>query len=741
MGGEQATVPGHLELVSTQTEPKLYVVGPPPSHPADPVAFRTGMMPSIPFHRLLSAGSRHDYVMQIILPEIHRLSESGEISGEELLRLEQLVTSQGDEVLLPQVQIMDEVTLTTSDPEGLLGFTSLPVTKTVGLSHFVKRHPTKAAYEESRTIDAMLAVCAEEIGIAEMIPPLLFHSDRDRVTVFPRVHARTLQEVLLEPDPTLRIISVYDAVDAYVTLHQALNSGDAQTRLQFPSRLADFTEYFGKVYSSDAALVASFDKNIGSKLNAAPRSNIHGDSHSQNVLVDGTHSFIDWSHACSDGFAEFDLHKLLKKTDLPMDQEYEVAAHAATQLFPDSVVDQYASFERYVLNKITQELISARKYCVAASTEQYNYDRTRNIGMGNVLYTDALSRIEDAIDRGFVDKEFYDLVSSQAPQEGDITLRRLSTVEYSSVKMQANPRVNQTLENIAQKTLLERAEEIVPEEVIERIGKGVVRRRRLSLAGKAVSGLAGLTALVALPFVALELSEQRVQRLAEEHEQALEAQIEFADIARQQYRLQDSFTSEFQRPYFRLLRAKSRGEEAQGLSLKSPALQEVANRYSLDPELLRNMIRANKVVAGLHSGGSDINPEDNYLDPFSAEFECHKVVSKGSWMETTDRINHCFVDPIENLEIGAARLATLIEQSDGDMKLALWEFYAAIPEDNLTSLYKDPRTHEPTINRIANIIYSVLEHRGYQTCDAPRFVNLYTAPEGYLRNYTFDVEQ
>lgn len=723
---------------------------------------------SIPITNILSPKARQEYVATVVLPEIQRAAEIEELDGRDLLRLEKLVQERGEEVLLPEVRLLSERTLTTTSSRGLLGFAHLPITGDFALRHFVKRHPSKGEYQESRSIDEVLTKHAEELGIADLIPPLLFHSDKDQVTIFPQLQvrnldnliaqkikalsatdmvtaaaiqrfedrstaptrdARRLYEVLAGSEtPEQRVGILRNVIEAYVDLHKGLNSERGREVFNFPKRLSDFTEYFAKTYSDNSSLVAAFDRHIGSALNLVPRSNIHGDLHTRNVLEGPT--FIDWGAASSDGFAQFDLRKLLMKVNISMDQEYSLVNYAAELFHPNDLEKQGNFLDVYIKNKVLQELVAAKKYGAAAHGAKREKDTARLFAMADILYTDATSRLEDAVQRGIVDQEFYSLIVQAPPSFGDRELRRLSAGEYASFEEKSSPKKAQTQQNFAPTSVLLPEESQSAADVVARVSLTLKRRRKKSLLERIVAGAVGLGLLAALPFGIDAYSEYQVE-LAEQERVA----EEYLNIVEE--RTLTTYRGYFSKPFDQLLRAKSRGEEAHPVIINSTEVQEVAERYGLDFQILKKMMEINKVIGGMHvHGRDDLQVEDNYLDPIRANFTCTNSVD--NCFLSAQNLARCYADPRDNLYKGAELLSKLLEEHQGDLEHALWDFYSPTTSAlSQTEIQENPRSTARTETLMKDIIYSITNSYsvGYCSDFNNQFIHKCSAPEDYLADF------
>ncbi|MBU1111834.1 MAG: hypothetical protein KJ896_03570, partial [Nanoarchaeota archaeon] len=463
---------------------------------------------NLPLRETLGNRTCDAYIEQIVLPELERLSASGVISPQQLSKIANAVTDKGIDVLAAELRFLDAVTLNTSEQDGYVAEAVLQLTDKVAIRHIVKKSSKKEDFKIAVRTQRELSDLLEGTAYEGQVPTLPFINRRKRITITPFVEGstlKTLQDINYEANNVALLEKV---IDDYVGLYTVLNIKEFRERLDLPKRLADFNEYFVRSYSDDSKLCELFKQDIGDDLNAAKGSNIHGDLHGNNILVNGKFVYLDWAAACSDGFFEFDLRKLLTKSNLDMDTEYQLTMYAAEKLHEDDEEMQTQSFGIYVKNKILQELVAVKKYIKMADNAEDDLSAQKLQNMANVLYNDATRRIGDATARGIVSQEFLKAVRENRPFVGKYSVRELMEGDYRQLKERCNPHEAMTQENASPVPLTELVEENASDE-IAKIRKEIRKKKWKRAIYRVMLPVVGLSAIVGVAVGARYLEERR----------------------------------------------------------------------------------------------------------------------------------------------------------------------------------------------------------------------------------------
>jgi hypothetical protein len=167
---------------------------------------------------------------------------------------------------------------------------------------------------------------------------------------------------------------------------------------------------------------------------------------------------------------------------------------------------------------------------------------------------------------------------------------------------------------------------------------------------------------------------------------------------------------------------------AQGLPLDSKLIDEEAKKNGLSGELLRHVIRANRIFADIDRTSNEKNYHNktvNILDPFT-------------WRTPEGRFQGAYdMKPVDNLKAGARRLGNLVKQNKGNIREALLDFYTSYQDTDGTfrnSSLERSGDKEKVKEVILSLVYcaetgdtSFAGDGGLHTIDLP-----YKVPHSYL---------
>lgn len=640
------------------------------------------------------------YLEEVIRPQLERLAKEGKISPNQLRKIADLVDERGIDVLAPQVTCLDDITLNTLERDGYVLEAVLPITDEVIIRNVIKKSSSKEDFNRAVRLQWRVYDLLKGTELEGSVPNPSFVNKKQRITVTPYVEGRTLKRELGEDEDVIKEISLTDVIDDYVALFSRLRDRD----IGFPESIEDFNEFFIKHYLDGKTegrekLAELFKRNFGDSLNRGRRYNIHGDLHVKNVLLNGRSVFLDWANAASNGFPEFDIGKLLTKADIGRDLEDRLVEYAAGRLF-DTENDRRESVERYTRNQIVQELLGARRYLDKAEEAKSAENRDRLNNMALVYYNTAVRRIRKAEEKGLVDREFSEELSRYKPRNSNFTLEEISDEALKELKIKYNPNLLMSQENFASSTPLANIS-LPAEDSIGRISRSLrfARLRRLGqIAALSLLGTASLFGAGAVVNYFKELKYERERELNYESSEENYARSSYAGI----------FDGAFRRLQRDILDDKIKNR----LPLDSGIIDDVAKEQGIDPDLLRRIMRVNRVYGEIDwsdrpeaRGIEDVN----LLDPFVID-DIYKNPSLSN-----------LLDPLENLRLEAIRLASLLRENCGNVEKALTKFYTPRVDDGLypgnNTKYGDARTNNArrraVDDEVQDLVFNVRGGLGY----------------------------
>jgi hypothetical protein len=394
-----------------------------------------------------------------------------------------------------------------------------------------------------------------------------------------------------------------------------------------------------------------FRVEIGDELTESGEYSIHGDWHGKNVLVNGKFVHLDWANAASNGFPEFDIGKLLTKSNLDEDLEERLVRYASEKLF-ETEEEREESVNRFAKNQIAQELLSAKRYLARAEKSEQGKEKLQN--MANVWYNSAVRRIRKAVRNGILTDSFLEEVCLGAPSGCAF----MSNEEFERLKSQYNPNAIMSQEAMQPTTPLV---DLIPEnsgDSLRKIKKAISSGKKFHYFKRIAAPLVAL-GLAALLAGGVKYSNhlQREQVLKETGQEAMD-----------NYMLR-AYQATFEEAYGDVKTGIIDGDIKKGFSENSDIVENVAKEYGLESSMLNRMIKVNRCYAGIQKNLNRLPTlkEVNILDPF---------LVRASLVNETP-----VVDPEENLRAGAKRLAELMKEHKGNLKEALIDFYDPVEGD------------------------------------------------------------
>ena len=121
--------------------------------------------------RELLGNSYESYLIDVILSNIERLTKRGEISLQELRKLEDIVNQRGTEVLSPTVNIINSITKNTIESDGYVTEAVLKLTNSVEIRNFIKKFSKKEDLKHAVNVQSQIY---KELGSDGSVLNLVF---------------------------------------------------------------------------------------------------------------------------------------------------------------------------------------------------------------------------------------------------------------------------------------------------------------------------------------------------------------------------------------------------------------------------------------------------------------------------------------------------------------------------------------------------------------------------------------
>jgi len=620
---------------------------------------------------------------KVIFPALDNLVAEKKITDQKMKKISDLVNSMGIEVIEPKVRILDDITLNTVEPDGYVLETILSITDTVTIRNAVKKFSKKENFAAAIKNQRRVYNAIKGTKFEGKVPKPEFWNRSTRIMVTPYEDGMTVAESLEGKTASQKETILKGVTDDYVTFFGHLNKPEVKKKLKFPDSLQSFQHYIQNLYMDNycGVLNVSFGEIFGSDLEKAKKWVIHGDFHPRNTILNGKNVHLDWPKAARNGFPEFDIGSLLRKSDISLELEEKLARYAAFKMFKNEG-DMKASLSRYMKNQIKSDLVSARRYFLASLDEKSPELSTKLKNMATVWYNTGIRRTKRAIKLGILDKDFrkaetfLQRLLKRPPIAQNLFYGNLYTIDedldrvpddkkvpvvsddaYAHLKKFFNPNVNMTQENSLSSVPLTGMVVIDPEKSLKNIKKRNQFSKYKRWTKLAAACLLGISLVIGFGYSISKTVKASNEKKAEMLENSY-------------YRVRNMYQSLFENGFERVMTSLIDGKLTTRMHQNSSIIDKVAVEYNLRPKLIRTMLKVNRYYGGIQSSLNSefIRVEDvNILDPFIAADYSNPVV-----------------DPIENLELGAKRLSNLINKH-GNEKDALIEFYAPMIGDKSKS--------------------------------------------------------
>lgn len=598
---------------------------------------------------LLGERGSLEYFRQVILPELEKLSRAGNLSPQELRKVRELVHKQGVSVLAPQMRCLDDLTLNTVG-DGYLVEAVLPVANGVVVKNVIKGAASREGFRNGVRNQRRVAHFLKDTEFVSAVPPVVYVNARRRVLVTPFVEGVLLKEKLDAVPAAEKKILLEGVISDYAHMFTVLNK--EKLWLNLPGNFEPMTDFFVAKYRGiSPKVVGVFDDVLGRSLLEAMWSVIHGDLHPKNIIADGRPVYIDWEHAVSNGFPEFDIGKLLSKASIDSVVEDQLVHAAAEMINPQNP----GAFRlRYRQNKAAQGFFSARRYLDRAARVSDEKIRDHLEGLALVYFNQAVRSLDNP-DSGLVTG-----IHATAPTK----LYVVDDHTLESLEHSFSPSALMSQEQLRPTTPLTDMITVNVDEELAGIGREIRVARRMQRLKRA-----GVVAALAVAGVGIKFGlDYRV-----------ESQV--GDVERRHYEerslelAQDLYKRIFRSGYHELAEKVTAGEVFSRFTESSPVIDAVAQKYGLDAALMRRMIRVNRCYADIDV--VTINPRLKDILIFDPLIT--------TWREGKKSV----LDPRQNLEEGAARFSLLMKKHNSDVEAALTDFYDPTLGSNFDASARD----------------------------------------------------
>jgi tRNA A-37 threonylcarbamoyl transferase component Bud32 len=418
------------------------------------------------------------YYRSILIPELERLANSGQISDFDRVGTQLVVHDL--KTFNPQVRFLPLDTLSTQHG-GYVGFAEGNLVDGTVLKHVLKK--THLLDEEREAYDVVQAAI-QNSSLEHMLPHyhLAIPQKNMLVTAFG------------EGDVAYNILGK-DDVDKKKILTQILDERKElidhlkHKGVEFKQRLGSLTPTM-KVFSPEEEFLDVYAQEVGNFLDAYRTENIHGDFNARNIIINGKTKWVDLSHAIGDGCPEMDVNRLIRKLDLTPEEKDFVVNYVANQYDGD------ASRERFSKVEITSNLVSAGKHM--------------NSSAGNLLFTRAINSIDDAINQGGVSPKFKEVILTQSFGR---ELLDSKTYAQQIKKLQPTPVLSAEDESLHDRTKLsiEDTIQLLHGKVDDRY-EGIKKKKRNQVRNVVFAGLAALATMASVYFGSAALESKRVEK-------------------------------------------------------------------------------------------------------------------------------------------------------------------------------------------------------------------------------------
>ncbi len=633
---------------------------------------------SLNLKQLLGGSIYYSYLDQVVLSELSRLSDLKQISPESLTGLNQLIAIKGLDVLAPHVQLSDKITLNTREDDGYLALSTLQLTENVAIKNIIKKSSEKENFKAGTENYKAILEVINKTSFSNYVPDLWFVNYKNRVTVTPIFTKKTMGDLLEETkkDPIIRKKLITNVIDDYLSFFDFLNSPNIKQKLNFPKTLSDFGEHFQKNYCDNfnSKMSEYYKKEIAGDLNSACNKIIHGDFYPENILKNGSSSYIDWERASSNGFIEHDLGKLFSHLRISFKEELDLANYVANKTY-SSKEERAKSVIRLIRNQINEDLLGAKRYIGRIPKLESDEDKEKYYNMANTSFNFALERMRYLNKEGIISDDFLSETINSAPSIGNYKLKPVEIEKCMGFDYfeKYNPHCLLT------QVHTDRGQPLIdvicqdPNESINKIKKKINQMHWLAKL-KPLAYAAMATILLSSIWGGWKISEIQSQK-----------KMDQAEIVKWQENYKNRYKRVFSSIYTNLIMSNVSKEFL--FSKDDGTLKRLSEKYNLDSlivqtmpnefknplsgeKLLGNIIDVSKYWGGFISEVTLHNKTNyfNLIDPFTAYSEFYTLRAK-----TLE--NNFTINPRKNAELGVQRLVQLIEQEQ-DLVSALQLFFA-----------------------------------------------------------------
>jgi len=627
--------------------------------------------------RELLGNSYESYLIDVILSNIERLTKRGEISLQELRKLEDIVNQRGTEVLSPTVNIINSITKNTIESDGYVAEAVLKLTNSVEIRNFIKKFSKKEDLKHAVNVQSQIY---KELGsdFGSSVPEIKFINSRRRIIISPFIDGATLFERLEKTEDKFDIVS--DVVSDYVRLFSHLNRND--NNLKIPKRMGKSHLAFLKYYlngqiKGNEELLRLFEEEIGRDLDSGAKYNIHGDLHPGNILLTSYGKvYIDWANSSSNGLFEYDIDKLLMKSDLKLEEENEIARMAARKFY-DNIEERELSSRLHIKNQVLENLLAAKRY-LKRSHDSDNWKKLNK--MSSLFFEEAMIRLDYAIQSGIIKEEFKKKLSLPDTYTKE-------SLTYEELKTEYNPKIQASQTNIIEPVI--NSESSNSYEIITNLEKKIKNSKRKRTLKK-ISVPAAIAFLACVTVGGLKYNEYLKER---ERKEAINME-KLADLSL------DSYNHNFRRIYELATRQAAEGTLNSRFKIDNKVIDDVAAEYGLEAQLLRQIIRVNRIYAGI-----DFSAKEEFISISDINF----LLPNPNYNNKGGRT----MDPLENLKFGARILSDKLKEYNGDRSKALTDFYISITESTsfYGDIYKNP--YDKIRDDVKILVHNVINGTGF----------------------------
>jgi hypothetical protein len=644
----------------------------------------------VSLQKLLGSRAHYSYLSDVVFPELEQLVADNIIVPQELRKIRENVESKGVGILNPEVSFRSDITRNTYEADGWIAETVNELAPGVNVSHIIKKCSSKEDFKRSVRTYRSLESALKDTPYQGKIPKHFYAIKSKKIIDAPFVKGKILSRELDESSQEDKEAYLKGCIADYIDFYKFLNQPEVSQKLDL-GQLSDFNEFFFFKYSKSGPLFQLYQRDIGNDLNTVGKKVIQGDLVPTNVLHGAENasdfSYVDWGNAVNNGFLEFDIGYLLKKSKVTPEVEEKLARYAA-ELAYDTSEDRERSFKIYTKNMITQELLSARRY-VDRSKSKDIIDSDQRVSLENmalVNYNRAVARTRTAVNRGIVSQEFLNALVDQ-PIDG------LKVVEnYDHLLKDWDPDGSMSQDNLVPKDIT-KAEQYDPKKNLKAIKKSIFRERSRSLTYSALKIFAVVSALSMAGGIIYNQNRET---------EMLKEDAEKTRISYLQDNTTNLYESLFRRQFDLVSRRFAEGYKQLSFRENDTRIDSVAKKYQLDPQLIRNIMKVNRVYAGYTTLASDQTLD---VEGISVA-DC---ISMADSINETRRMSTFYLrdneveslDPVKNLEACAQRLSKYFKEEKEKTPLesvGSYEIYVTELNKRVLTRFFFPFTEKKELN-------------------------------------------